>query len=503
MGCISNQLYGIIADCEANIGGIKKLWITTDYPKPIYDEDTNMIMYFENHGGITWYEYNFAKNTSSFTSTLNKDESAGTKYVSTELSLQFNQMDSTKRQEMEALSVNNMYAVVKDNNNKLWYMGYDLPVTATTGTGTTGTAVSDSNNYQITLTDESKEYLYEISADYDFTAKNIIFTPQICVTDGSGLVPIENGKELDPNDIYEYVPEEGVIYGYFSERKIKELYPKSFYIDSDIIDNAKTYSYAEVSSGNFEFTPIGGSLLYAYKRQIFVDGAAGVYRLRYGNERITDEYQFGFVKYKGPSEEDNDRILFSHYLDNNQAFAINWNIAVDNMYIDIFNSIKDYDEYTYAIYKLPYANAYLVNRFAMFCDLDILNGVDTVSTDWVFSGIDNITPLEFDKVDLPKIEPIMGDFITNATPMLPSNASSIKLATTDDILKDETLGKVIGGIKVNGTWYSMTIEYAGSQVDIRTENPDVTLSGLHTSGKEITISNPSRYNIQAVCILNN
>lgn len=168
MSCVAKQISGIIADCNANKGGIKRLWLTTTDPKPYYDESIGYITSFENLDNTEWYEYNFAKNTSSFTSTLNKDESAGTRYVSTELTLQFNKMNNVKRIEMEALSVNNMYAIVQDSNGKKWYMGYDLPITATSGTGQTGTAPSDSNNYQIVLSDESKEYLYELDPNYKF-----------------------------------------------------------------------------------------------------------------------------------------------------------------------------------------------------------------------------------------------------------------------------------------------------------------------------------------------
>ncbi len=52
--------------------------------------------------------------------------------------------------------------IVKDANGKLWYLGYNEPVTATAGTGQTGTAATDGNNYQITLTDQSDTYPYEV-----------------------------------------------------------------------------------------------------------------------------------------------------------------------------------------------------------------------------------------------------------------------------------------------------------------------------------------------------
>ena len=135
----------------------------TDGSKAYNLKDLGKILNFDN--GVRWYEYNFKKNTSSFTSTLNIDPANGINFVSTELILQFNKMNTTKRIEMASLAVNDMYVIVEDCNNKYWYLGMDEPVTATSGTSQTGTVKSDGNFYQITLTDESKTWLYEVSKD--------------------------------------------------------------------------------------------------------------------------------------------------------------------------------------------------------------------------------------------------------------------------------------------------------------------------------------------------
>ena len=46
-------------------------------------------------------------------------------------------------------------AVVEDANGEMWFLGANGPLTATAGTGETGTAKSDRNAYTLTLTDES------------------------------------------------------------------------------------------------------------------------------------------------------------------------------------------------------------------------------------------------------------------------------------------------------------------------------------------------------------
>lgn len=159
MACVSQTLAGLVQDCDTSKGGIRKVWISTVDPKPTLT--TGAISKFEATG-VTWFEYNFKKGTSSFTSTLNVDQANGINYVSTELVLQFNKMNTTKRLEMAGLAVNDMWIIVLDSNGIYWYLGYNEAVTATAGTSQSGTAKSDGNFYQITLTDESDTFPYEV-----------------------------------------------------------------------------------------------------------------------------------------------------------------------------------------------------------------------------------------------------------------------------------------------------------------------------------------------------
>ena len=109
-------------------------------------------------------KYNFAKNTGSLTSTYNIDQASGVKYVSSDLLLQFNRMETTKRVELTALSLGDLAVIVKDANGKFWYLGKDEPVNASAGDGQTGTARGDANRYTITLQDNSLEMPYEVDS---------------------------------------------------------------------------------------------------------------------------------------------------------------------------------------------------------------------------------------------------------------------------------------------------------------------------------------------------
>jgi hypothetical protein len=162
MSC-SITLAGITMDCAPSLGGIKRVWLTHyDGVSVTVDESTNMI---KSITSAQWYEYQFRKGTGSLTSTLTVDETAGTNYVTNELSLVFTKMETAKRMEVAALSVGHLCAVVEDSNGKYWFLGKDDYVSASAGTGVTGTAKGDQNAYTITLSTDSETYPYELSAE--------------------------------------------------------------------------------------------------------------------------------------------------------------------------------------------------------------------------------------------------------------------------------------------------------------------------------------------------
>ena len=72
-------------------------------------------------------------------------------------------METAKRMEIAAMSVGHLCAVVEDSNGKYWFLGYDDYVSASAGTGVTGTAKGDQNAYTITLSTDSESYPYELA----------------------------------------------------------------------------------------------------------------------------------------------------------------------------------------------------------------------------------------------------------------------------------------------------------------------------------------------------
>lgn len=166
MACLIT-IAGITLDCESSLGGIKQVWITQyDNVKSVtVDDETKQISAITLETDAKWYNYQFRKGTGSLTSTLNVDETAGTNYVSNELALVFTKMETKKRIEIAALSIGQLVVVVEDSNGKYWFLGKDDYVSASAGTGVTGTAKGDQNAYTLTLATDSESYPYELSAE--------------------------------------------------------------------------------------------------------------------------------------------------------------------------------------------------------------------------------------------------------------------------------------------------------------------------------------------------
>lgn len=161
MPCLQT-LSGLAKDCAANMGGIVEALIANFADVSSVSVTDNQISTISMASSAKFKRYSFAKNTGNLTSTYNLDPASGVRYVSSELLLQFNRMETTKRVEITALALGDLVVIVKDANGKYWYLGKDAPVNASAGDGQTGTARGDANRYTITLQDESLEMPYEV-----------------------------------------------------------------------------------------------------------------------------------------------------------------------------------------------------------------------------------------------------------------------------------------------------------------------------------------------------
>ena len=165
MACNSYTLTGMNTVCKENsFGGIKEVLIA------LYDDVASVsvatgttLLTPTMASGKKFKQYKLLKSTGGLTSTLNTSETSAS-YFTNEVTLQFMKMETSKRIEIMALMMSACAVIVKDANDKYWYLGKDNYVECSAGSATTGTAASDANHYELTLSDTSVELPYEVDA---------------------------------------------------------------------------------------------------------------------------------------------------------------------------------------------------------------------------------------------------------------------------------------------------------------------------------------------------
>mgnify|MGYP003319554154 CR=1 FL=1 len=95
--CSNQTIAGLCKDCEGSLGGIVSVYLA-NYQDDIFTVASGAVSAVNS--AVTFYEYQFRKNTGSMTSTLNIDPANGVNFVSTDLDLVFSRMETKKRIEM-------------------------------------------------------------------------------------------------------------------------------------------------------------------------------------------------------------------------------------------------------------------------------------------------------------------------------------------------------------------------------------------------------------------
>ena len=171
--CLSDYtLKGIGFDCNANLAGVKKVYITYFDDASVegaIDYSAHTISAVTLSTGVTFFEYDFARNTSSLNSVLTKDEANGTRYYTNTLELVFNKLTAAKHLEVMALAAEKLAVIVVDNNGKKWYLGADAYVSGVSTEAGTGTSADDRNGYTVTIEGTSAYLPFEYTGEITST----------------------------------------------------------------------------------------------------------------------------------------------------------------------------------------------------------------------------------------------------------------------------------------------------------------------------------------------
>lgn len=167
MGYCSQTLTGLPLECEASQGGIRAVYIANFGDVTKVTETDNIITAVEMADGKKFYRYQLRKNTSNMEFPLTVEPTAGTKFWTTNVYMNLGKMTTAKRVELEALTSGQFIAIVEDANGTLWMPSTptDDYMAASAGNGGTGTAKTDANKYDMTLTGEANHSPIEVSRE--------------------------------------------------------------------------------------------------------------------------------------------------------------------------------------------------------------------------------------------------------------------------------------------------------------------------------------------------
>ena len=167
MAC-TTYLTGFSTSCGSNLPSIKKLYIGTfesanftyTYQKDgenqdVLDADGNQIIESVsgatlNSGADKWVEFQFRKNSSSMDTEMTVNDNSSHFYTNS-ATCTFAKIDSSKRLSLESVSSGECTMIIVDNNNQTWLIGAENPVSLSSLSASTGTAIGDNNQYTVTL----------------------------------------------------------------------------------------------------------------------------------------------------------------------------------------------------------------------------------------------------------------------------------------------------------------------------------------------------------------
>lgn len=158
--CTSYTLSGLNAGCKDSVGGVAKIWLA-DFSEVEWSIDTSTHLATPD-ATSAFKVYNLRRGAASLTSNLTVNDNAGS-YFTSEVTIQFLKMENAKRLEVMAMLMGQCTGVVKDRNGKYWAIGVENPLEGSAGTGETGTAASDANQYSVTISVDDAELPREIT----------------------------------------------------------------------------------------------------------------------------------------------------------------------------------------------------------------------------------------------------------------------------------------------------------------------------------------------------
>jgi hypothetical protein len=163
MSCIALN-GGITLDCSGNAGGIRKLYIT-DYENIVPTDliMTNDVITDLSVGSASFYEFEFNKNSASFTENLAVDIEAGSAYYAIEVMFKIGKRETAKRNILKLMVRRKLSVIALDSNGIYWLLGQNEGLYLTELNSSSGQAKADGSFYE-----------FKIAGDENFPAMEVL-----------------------------------------------------------------------------------------------------------------------------------------------------------------------------------------------------------------------------------------------------------------------------------------------------------------------------------------
>lgn len=164
MSTSCNLSAAIALDCLDAIGGIKTLWVSSNFDYTTYTAGATAGITALTGATGNFYQIQVAKDVASFTETFNISNTNGTAFFTQEVTIPVQHLSSAKRAQVQLLTYNRASRVVfEDNNGLYWICGLTRGCVVSTGTTTTGTAPGDATQYSFVLQAMEPAMAFQVS----------------------------------------------------------------------------------------------------------------------------------------------------------------------------------------------------------------------------------------------------------------------------------------------------------------------------------------------------
>jgi len=155
MACALTQGYTL--DCKDSIGGLKEVYFAAVEDIASFTGSSGTLTAVTMEAAKTFFKYELVKESSNFAEAINTNVQNGTVFYAQTLEIILNKLQVNTRNEILLLAKNNICAIVKDNNDKMFVLGKVNGLDITGGGSASGTAFGDRNGYTLTFTGNEKE----------------------------------------------------------------------------------------------------------------------------------------------------------------------------------------------------------------------------------------------------------------------------------------------------------------------------------------------------------